>query len=175
MAPILAAALFAPLSPARGAPESLSVSADTPLRFGAFVVISSGSRTVSASGTVTNVAIFPIASAPVGPAQFTVTYDRGNNSQRPLNIVFDVMLGQVSPVSQSGVTGVLSAFGSDLAGAAALVPGQVYTYTMANCVTRICSRSFRIGARIDVTRASGGAALTIQLPVIANLISSDKL
>ncbi len=171
---MIAAALVGATSPALAAPKSLTITADAPLRLGTFVVIASGSRSVTASGAVTNISVVPIASSPVGPAQFTVTYDRGNNSQKPLSILFEVILGAVSPVSQSGVTGSLSAFTSDLAGAPVLQPRQAYTYTIANCVARTCSKSFRVGARIDVTRASGGAALTIPLPMIANLISSER-
>jgi hypothetical protein len=161
--------------PAVAAPESLTVTADAQLRLGAFIVISQGSRRVSANGTVTNDSIYPVGNSPVGPAQFTVTYDRGNSSQRPLNIVFDVSLAGVSPVNQAGVRGTLSAFDSDLAGASALVPGRNYRVTLTNCITRTCSQTFRVGARLDVTRSSGGGVLTITLPIVANLISSDKL
>ena len=85
------------------------------------------------------------------------------------------MLGSVSPVSQAGVTGSLAGFVSDFPGAAVLVPGQVFTYTMPSCPTRTCSKTFRIGARLDVTRTSGGAALTIALPMTATLIAADRL
>ena len=172
---LLPAAMLALPASAEAAPASLTVTPDTVLRFGNFVVITTGSRTISASGAVTNSGIFPVGSAPVGPAQFTVTYDRGNNNPQVLRVIFQLVLGSVSPVSQAGVTGTLSSFVSDLPGAAALVPGQVVTYTIPSCATRTCSMSFRIGARLDVSRASGGAALTIALPVTATLISADRL
>jgi Domain of unknown function (DUF4402) len=168
------AALIAPV-PAQAAPASLTVTPDTALRFGSFVVITTGSRTVSASGAVTNSGIFPVGTAPVGPAQFTVTYDRGNNSPQTLSVTFQLVLGSVAPVSQAGVSGTLSGFVSDLPGAAVLVPGQVITITIPSCATRTCSRTFRVGARLNVTRTSGGAALTIALPVTATLISADRL
>ena len=170
----VAAALVLPAT-AFAAPAAVTITADTVLRFGNFVVITTGSRTVSASGAVTNSGIFPVGSAPVGPAQFTVTFDRGNNSPQAMTATIQVVLGTVSPVSQAGVTGALSGFVSDLPGAAVLVPGQVVTYTIPSCAVRTCSRTFRIGARLDVTRASGGAALTIALPVTATLISAEKL
>ena len=171
----LAAAALALPATAHAAPAAVTITADTVLRFGNFVVISTGSRTISASGAVTNSGIFPVGSAPVGPAQFTVTFDRGNNSPQAMTATIQVVLGTVSSVSQAGVTGSLSGFVSDLPGAAVLVPGQVVTYTIPSCAARTCSRTFRIGARLDVTRASGGAALTIALPVTATLISSDRL
>ena len=174
-APVLAAASLVLAPPAAAAPAVLTITQNTALRFGAFVVISSGSRTVGANGAVTNVSVFPVGSAPVGPAQFTVTYDRGNNNQKPIDIVFEVILPGVSPVSQAGVTGRLSAFDSDLAGAMVLVPGRAYQYTLANCVTRTCSKTFKVGAKLDVTRSSGGAVLTIGLPMVANLILVNKL
>ena len=173
--PIAAAAVLAQASPAQATPASLTITADTALRFGAFVVVSAGSRAVSANGTVTNNGIFPINSAPTGPAQFTVTYDRGNNNPQPIDVTFQLLRSSVSPVSQAGVTGTLSAFGSDLPGAAVLVPGQAVTLSMPSCTARTCSMTFHAGARIDVTRASGGAALSIALPMIANLLSVQKL
>lgn len=173
-ATVLAAAALVPVSPVSAAPESLTVTPDTPLRFGTFVVISQGSRTVNANGTVINAGVFPLPAAVTGPAQFTVTYDRGNNSPKPLNITFQVILGSVATVRQAGVTGTISAFDSDLAGANMLTPGQAYSFTIANCVARTCSKSFRVGGKLDVTQSSGGADLTIALPMIANLISSDR-
>ena len=171
---LTAAALALPAS-AEAAPASLTVTPDTALRFGSFVVITTGSRTIGAGGAVTNSGIFPVGSAPVGPAQFTVTYDRGNNNPQVLSVTFQLMLGSVSPVSQAGVTGRLSGFVSDLPGAAVLVPGQVVTYTIPSCPARTCSKTFRVGARLDVSRASGGAVLNIALPVTATLISADRL
>ena len=170
---ITPAALLA--EPSLAAPVGLTITADTPLRFGAFVVVANGSRTVSASGAVTNSGIFPVNSAPVGPGQFTVTYDRGNNNPHVLTVTFQLLLGGVAPVNQAGVTGSLSGFVSDLPGASVLVPGRAVNYTMPNCAARTCSVTFRIGARIDVTRASGGASLTIALPVTATLISAERL
>ena len=172
--PLLALSLLLPAGPAATAVPALSVTPDAALRFGTFVVPSSGSRTVSASGAVINEAIFPVASAPVGPSQFTVSYDRGNQESKPITVTFQVILSSVSPVTQTGVSGRLSRFDSDLPGAAVLVPGRVVTYTIANCTTRICAKTFRIGARIDVTRSSGGASLTIALPVIATLVSVER-
>jgi len=162
-------------APTFAATPAVTLSADAPLRYGAFVVFSSGSRTVSATGAVTNVSITPIASAPVGPAQFTVAYDRGNQNGKPITVVLQVVLASAPQVSQGGVTGRLSAFDSDLPGALNLLPGQAVTYTIANCTTRVCSKTFRVGARLDVTRSTGGAALSIQLPVLATLISVDQL
>ena len=169
--PVLSSLLLA--SPAPAAVPALTVTADAALRFGAFVVPSSGSRTVSASGAVVNDGIFPLASTPVGPSQFTVAYDRGNQNGKPITVTFQMMLSSVPTVTQTGVSGRLSAFDSDLPGAALLVPGRVVTYTIANCTTRICAKSFRVGARLDVTRSSGGANLTIALPVIATLLSVE--
>ena len=161
-------------APAPAAVPTLTVTADAALRFGTFVVPSSGSRTVSANGTVINEAILPVASAPVGASQFTVAYDRGNQDHKPITVTFQVVLGSVSPATLPGVSGRLSGFDSNLPGAGVLVPGRIVTQTIANCITRVCARTFRIGARLDVTRSSGGASLTIGLPVIATLISVEK-
>jgi hypothetical protein len=165
LAPVALALLAA--SPARA--DNLIVTADQQLRYGSFAVPGTGSRTVSATGLVTDSGILPV-SGPTGPAQFTLAFDRGGSSN-PVTLVIQVLLGSVGPVSQGGVTGTLSAFTTDLPGIPLLVPGQAAILNVTGCAARICTRSFRIGARLDITRASGGAALTLPLPVSATVLA----
>lgn len=166
----LALALLVP-APARaqlvpGAP-SLTVSAGSQLRFGVMVVPLSGSRTVGADGSVSDAGVIPVASGATGPAEFTITYDRGVQSTQPLTITLQVVLSAAPPVLQSGVAGQLSAFTSDLPGAPVLVAGTPVTATITNCVTRSCALTFHIGGRLDVLRAFGSANLAFSLPVTA--------
>jgi len=172
---LLGAAGLAISAPALATQPSTNLTADAELRFGSFVVIASGARTVSPSGVVTDQGIFPINSAPTGPAQFTVSYDRGNNSPQPYRVEFQLVMSSVSRVTQSGVTGTLSSFTSDLPGFTVLVPGQAMSVKIENCTTRVCSMVFHVGARIDVTRASGGAALRIPLPMNAVVLTADRM
>jgi hypothetical protein len=165
LAPVALAVLAA--SPARA--DNLTLTADQQLRYGSFAVPGTGSRTVSATGLVTDSGVLPV-SGPTGPAQFTLAFDRGGSSN-PVTLVIQILLGSVGAVSQGGVTGTLSSFVSDLPGVPLLVPGQATIFNLTGCATRICTRTFHIGARIDVTHASGGAALTIPLPVSATVLA----
>lgn len=163
--------MLAAVSSVHAAPPALRLAADADLRFGNFVVVSSGARTVSASGAVTNNGVIPVSGGVAGPARFTVSYDRGNNGNRAIDVTIQVVLMSVPAVTQSGVVGSLSAFDSDLADAKTIVPGQVVTITIAGCRTRVCSKTFQVGARLDVKRSSGGASLNIPLPMVATTVA----
>lgn len=165
LSPVVLSLLAA--TPARA--DDLTLVALQQLRYGSFAVAGSGSRTVSATGLVTDNGVMPVA-GPTGPAEFSLAFDRGG-SGKIVTVVVQVLLGSIGPVSQGGVAGALSAFTTDLPGVPLLVPGQAAIFTLTACATRICTRSFRIGARLDVTRANGGAALTIPLPVSATVLA----
>ena len=167
----LAAALWLGHADAALAQQAgISLSADANLRFGTFAVVSSGWRNVSAAGTVTDSGVFAVNTSGIGPAQFTVSYDRGSGNTSAVTITFALLLANSGSVTQSGVTGTLSNFDTDLGGLTLFLPGQTILANISNCTTRICSRSFRVGGRIDVTRSSGGAALSVPLPITVNLI-----
>jgi hypothetical protein len=156
---------------AHAAPPRLIVQSARELSFGSFVVFTQGSRTVTATGAVTGSSVFPVAQDRAFPASFTVTYDRGNESRRPISLVIQLQLLSPAPLASGGITGSLSAFSTDLAGYGAITPGQTMTVAIDNCVTRTCSRSFRIGARLDVVRSYGGGKVTMPLPVSAVLVA----
>lgn len=149
--------------------DNVVLSADQPLRFGTMVVPGSGSRTISASGGVTDSNLFAV-SGPTGPAQFTLSVDRGGSSN-VVSVVVQIVLPSVPSVTQAGVTGTLSALATDLPGLPLLVPGQFASFTISNCATRICTLTFHVGGRIDIVRSSGGAALTFALPVTATVLA----
>lgn len=152
-------------------PASIIVTQDAPLRFGSFVVPSSGSRQVTASGMVTNQSIIDAHTGPTGPAQFTIAYDRGNQSRRMLDIQIEVVLFGVPQVTVGGVSARLSSFDTDIPGVSALTPGQAVTISLRNCITRVCSTTFHIGGRLDVTRSYGGAVITVPLPISATVVA----
>lgn len=143
------------------------------LRFGSFGVVTNGSRTVSPTGAVTNVSIMPVQGSLTGPAEFSIVYDRGNETKRPINLVIEVILLAAPPLTQGGIKASVSDFTTDLPGAATLAPGQAVTFSIDNCITRLCTRSFRVGGRLQVQRAYGGGAINIPLPITANVLTVD--
>lgn len=152
---------------------TISVSQNAPLRFGSFMVFDSGSRTVGVAGDVLDSGIAGTPEEYPAPAQFTVSYNRGNESRRPLELVIEVTLADVPPVTLGGIRASVSNLTSDLPGGAALLPGRPVRITIANCSQRVCGRSFRIGGRIDVSRSYGAGQLTLPLLVQAVLISDN--
>lgn len=161
---------------ARAAQESITITPLSPLRFGSFVVISTGARTISHTGAVTNTSIFPVPGDASGPATFELAYDRGNNAgvnganAKPLTIQLELMLLPVQPVNSGGVSGSLDTFTTDLPGVPVLQPGVPTQIAIENCVTRVCRQAFRVGGRIAVSRVSGGATLAFSLPLTATLL-----
>ena len=143
------------------------------LRFGTLVVPASGTRTISANGEIADVGLLSISGAPAGPAQFTVTYDRESRSDRSIDILLQVVLNSTQTVNQGGVKGVLSRFETDLPGSIGLTSGSIATFTIRNCRERRCSRTFRVGARLQVDRSQGGGDLAFALPVTASILAVD--
>ncbi|WP_295529801.1 DUF4402 domain-containing protein [Novosphingobium sp. Chol11] len=162
------AALLVPA--AQAAAPTISVRAEQDLRFGTFFTDTAGTRTVSATGAVTGTAIVPVGANTAGPAQFTITYDRGNNANRTYALQVQLIMTGVS-LKVGGVTGVLSSFDTDLPGVGTLLPGQAAVFTINGCRRQICTQTFRVGGRLDVTRANGGAALALALPLTVVLIA----
>jgi hypothetical protein len=160
---------------AYAAPAGLSIKQDMPLRFGNFVVFDRGGRTVSATGSVIDDNVFPVGRGGTGPAQFTVTYDRGSDDTREISISYVIQLGAISQFGKGGLSGTLSNFEIDVAGYGQLGTGRAVVQTIANCSSRICMATFHVGARLDLTRAGGSTALTIPLPISATLVSVQSL
>ena len=167
----LIAVCAAAAAPARAAPAAVIVSADQALRFGSFFTDSSGSRTVSASGSISGTSIVPVTGAAPGPAQFTITYDRGNNANTAYSLLIAVLLPSAPSQVSGGVTGSLSRFDTDLPGLGTLVPGQTAQVTLIGCARRTCIRSFRVGGTLQVTRSSGGAQLAVPLPIVVSVLA----
>jgi len=157
--------------PAHAAAPSVSVSADQALRFGSFFTDTAGTRTVSATGSVSGSAIVPLTGSAPGPAQFTFTYDRGNNANTNYSLLIAVLVPGVASQVSGGVTGTIARFDTDLPGVSELVPGQTAQITITGCQRRICSRSFRVGGTLQVTRTAGGAELAIALPIVVTVLA----
>lgn len=176
----LATALVAALatliagSPAQAATAEVRITPDSDLDFGSFMVFGSGARTISPAGTVTDTSIASLEGRLPSPARFTITYDRGNESRHVLDIELEVVMSAAPRVRIDGVEASLSAFRTDLPGAPAIAPGQVIRLTLPNCRSRICSRSFQLGARLDVTRSYGGAQVLIPIPMDVTVISAER-
>ena len=168
---------------ARAGQETITLTPGNALRFGTFLLPSAGSREVTANGAVINNGVMPAPGDAVGPAEFTLLFDRGNNGNpmggggqanpQPGVIVVEVSLLSVPPVTIPGITGALSNFTTNLPGAPTLQVGQIVPVTITNCFSRICSTTFRIGGKLSVSRTSGGGTLTFSLPLTATLVLVD--
>lgn len=168
---LLAGCLAAGASPALAAAPTATVTADQTLRFGTFFTDTTGTRTVSATGSVTGSAIIPLTGAAPGPAQFTFTYDRGNNANTAYSLLISVLVpGSASQVS-GGVTGTIASFDTDLPGINALLPGQLTQVTLTGCQRRVCTRTFRVGGTLQVARTSGGADLAMPVPIVVTVLA----
>lgn len=160
------------------AQTEVRVSADSELRFGTFMVFGRGARTVGVNGTVTDESIVALEGTVPGPAQFTVIYDRGNESgnsgRQTRDIEIEIYISPSQRVRDGGVEGALSNLTTDLPGALRVTEGQPVRISIPNCRTRTCSRTFKVGATLNVDRTYGGASLAIPIPVDAVLISDDR-
>ena len=170
---VAACIMLAPIPASADKPE-VRITPNNDLRFGTFMVFGNGSRTVSALGNVTDISLVALEGNPTGPARFTISYDRGNQSRNVLDIEMEVVITPPATVRQQGVQATLSAFETDLPGVRQLSPGQPIRLTLDNCRDRVCSVSFSVGGRLDVSRQFGGASLTIPIPVDATVISIDR-
>jgi len=158
-------------TPSQADPEKVTILTPLALRFGTFAVPTTGYREVTASGAVTSSGIFALDDSGVGPARFTVEYDRGNNSKRRLDLTIEVVFSAPATFAQGGLTARLSRYQTDLPGYGLVQAGQVLTLTIPNCLDRVCSRSFSLGGRLDVDRSFGGGPVVIPIPVDAVLVA----
>lgn len=168
----LATLLLAGLGQAWAAPEQIRILPQRDLRFGSFAVMGSGYREISPTGAIIESGIFPTGVGDTGPAQFTISYDRGSNTQRPLNLQIQLVFSPPPTVQIGGVTTQLSALRSDLPGGQQIVPGQIVTVTIPDCRTRVCEKTFHLGGRLDVNRTAGGASIIVPIPVDVTLVSA---
>lgn len=158
--------------PSRAEPEKVTILTPVALRFGTFAVPTTGYREVAASGAVTSSGIFALDDSGVGPARFTVEYDRGNNSKRRLDLTIEVVFSAPATFAQGGLTARLSRYQTDLPGYGLVQAGQVLTINIPNCIERVCSRSFSLGGRLDVDRSFGGGPVVIPIPIDAVLVAA---
>lgn len=173
---LLICALFVAGWPAdlQGKTPEVSITSERDLHFGSFMVFGSGSRTVSASGVVLDNALVALEGVPPTPARFTLAYDRGNESKHVLDIELELVISSSPRVRDGGVDGAVTGLQTDLPGVGALTPGQAIRVVLRNCRSRVCTQSFHVGGRLDVTRNFGGANLVIPIPLDATVISVDR-
>lgn len=165
-----AAGLLAPAGPARAQPPQLTITPRSSLSFGTFAVFGTGSRTVTPQGTVLDAGIFPDPGTPASPAQFDLTYDRGNESKFPIDIYIQLVISGPNVDTRPGMNATVSALTSNLPGAPAIVPGQAFTVSIVRCAQRVCGTSFQVGGRIDVTRSHGSGTVVIPLPIDGSVV-----
>lgn len=168
---LVSCTLLAAPQAARADIPTAFVTPELDLRFGAMAVFGSGWRIVTPSGGVSGSGILPATGDSPGPARFTVGYDRGNEGNKALAVVFVITFGTVPPVSQGGVSATVTNLTSDLPGALTIIPGQTVQITMSNCRVRLCAVSFNVGGRLNVTSNYGGANLSTPVPVSVTVVS----
>lgn len=164
-------ALVAAQGKAHADPASLTVVAQRPLNFGTLMVPSSGSRTLGSDGSISDSGVIAISGEQASPAEFAITYDRGSENNRSINIMVQVFLSGGQTTSTDGVEGRLSLFDTDLALDGGLSSGATGTFTITDCRERRCTQTFRVGARLDVDRSFGGATMIFPLPVTATVLA----
>ncbi len=159
-------------TPATAKRAELRVEAQAELRFGSFAVFDQGYRSVGPNGSVQESGIFSVARGDTGPARFTVSYDRGNNGRKELDLEIELVFATPAPFLDTGLKAQLGQYRTDLPGHASVSPGQVVTLRMPGCRQRVCSTTFNVGGRLDVSRSTGGGPVVINIPVDAVLIST---
>lgn len=166
----LALALLVLDGPARADEPQLTITPRSSLSFGTFAVFGNGSRTVTPQGMVFDSGVFPDPDSATSPAQFDLTYNRGNESKFPIDILIQLVVSDPNIGFQPGLNATVSALTSTLPSAPSIVPGQAFNVAIIRCMQRVCGTSFQVGGRIDVTRSHGSGTLVIPLPIDATVV-----
>ena len=143
------------------------------LKFGTFMVFGSGARSVSASGTVVDQSIVALEGTKAQPGQFTVEYERKGANTKALTVTVELVISAPVQIRQDGIDARLSQIETDLPGYSRIANGQSVRVELPNCRSRVCARSFNVGARLDVTRNYGGANIAIPLDLDGRVVSVD--
>jgi len=162
-------------APVVAKPQEVRVRSQSPLSFGTFMVFGNGSRSVSATGAVADSAIVTLDGGQPRPARFTIEYDRGNESKQVLDVTIEIVMSAPSSVRSGGVDARLSAFETDLPGYPRVASGQALTVRLTDCRARVCSRTFSVGGRLDITRLFGGAKVEIPIIVDARVVERTRV
>lgn len=141
-------------------PPTVQITEKQQLRFGKFAVPSVGERTVGPDGSVTDTGLLSVGSMNTGPASFVISYDRGNNSKKPIavTLMFSIQAGSFSSAK---LNANLKNLTSDIPGASSIVPGQPVELQFGRCAGRVCSENVKIGATMQVVNSSGGGEIAI--------------
>lgn len=156
-------------------PQEVRIRSQGKLSFGTFMVFGTGARSVSASGAVIDTAIVALDGGQPRPARFTVEYDRGNESKQVLEVTIELALSAPGSLRFGGVEARLSGFETDLPGYSRVAAGEIVTLRLTDCRARVCSRSFTVGGRLDVTRNFGGAMVEIPIIVDARIVERERI
>lgn len=159
-------------APVMAKPQEVRVRSQGKLSFGTFMVFGKGARSISPAGAVIDTAIIALDGSAPRPARFTVEYDRGNESKQVLDITIELVMSAPGNVRVGGVEARLSGFETDLPGHPRAASGEILTVRLTGCRARVCTRSFTVGGRLDITRTFGGA--TVELPIIVDARIVDR-
>lgn len=149
----------------------VSVIATSELRFGQFAVVSAGSRTVSASGIVTDNGVFPLRGGVTSPATFSVAFTRPPLSLQSTTLL-QLQLSSGPIIANGMVTAKISQFDTDLPGGGSFSPGSLVSVTLPPCLSAQCTQNFKVGGRLEITRSNGGASLRIPVVATVTIVSA---
>ena len=147
----------------------LSIEIDRPLRFGQFAVAGSGSRTLDASGSISDSGIFAIGRHDWEPARFSIRHTRQVGTSGPDTVVVQIVLGTTPQLASRSASGRISAF--DLGGRGPVHAGEPFEVTLSGCASAPCGQSFDLGARIEVEGEGDGSSLVFPLSISARVLS----
>lgn len=164
---------FVPV-PLFGKTPEVSIIPERALQFGTFMVFGSGSRLVSASGAISDSSVIALDGTAPAPARFTVRYDRGNENNHVLDIELELAISDSPRTRVDGVEASVSSFETDLPGGAQVSSTKPVRMMIANCRARVCTRSFQVGGRLEVTRSFGGADVEVPIPIDVRIIAVER-
>lgn len=149
---------------------ALTITADRPLQFGTVLIVDGAERRIGATGEVLDTIPIPRHGNAPTAGGFTIAYDRGEPSQRPITITLSITLAQITPLNAGGATAMIDRFETDLPGVGQLLPGQPATVTIRNCTTQVCTLSFALGGQLTLHRAQGGGSMTLAAPLSVRVV-----
>lgn len=138
---LASAALMA--APLIAKPQEVRVRSEGDLRFGTFMVFGTGSRSVSATGAVVDMAIVALEGGQPRPARFTIEYDRGNESKQALEVTLEVVLSAPSTVRVPCRTSNMAAASAMRSEAIRAIPCAAPPSSTLPAISRCRRKAFR--------------------------------
>ena len=170
----LAAILASALQPAAAVAQAqpgLTVGFERSLRFGQFAILGSGSRSLGADGTVSDLGLLSVGRDGAQTARFTIEYQRRAGAGTTGAVVVQVVVNAPAQIVTRALKGRIARF--DVSGHGPIRPGEPFEVTLSNCAGTRCSDSFDLGATLEIAGQGDGSALPIPLAITVRFISEQ--